>query len=156
MSQQRGWQKSHAAADPHMPRPPAVAWLASLATALLALAISSPRHRCRSSNRILGHGCQTLFKQQPAALGEHPHLERKPTTTKRTSSLLGKLRNCQGLRRSVFHISGSYLGQPQPSVGEVSVAGAQCSRVCQTIISFPCKKANGKIKINQYFYGDHH
>lgn len=46
---------------------------------------------------------------------------------------------------------GLNRAEPRPSAGQVSVAGAQSPRVCQTIISFLCEKTNGEITLNQYF-----
>lgn len=73
MSEQGGRQKSQAATDLHGPRPPAAAWLASLATHGWLWSLAGPGPGYRSSNRILGHGCQALFKQQPADIDGHLH-----------------------------------------------------------------------------------
>lgn len=60
-------------------------------------------------------------------------LERKPTPAERTSSLLGRLRNCQ-----CSVLSGSYPAQSLPSV--LSLPDQEPK--------FLCEKANGNIIIN--------
>lgn len=71
---------------------------------------------------MLGYGCQALFKQQPADLGEQPHLGRKPTTTKRTSSLPpGQAEELPGLPA----VRVSYSGILSSSVPALSGLG-QC------------------------------
>lgn len=56
--------------------------------------MQQPIPRCLATSWSLA--CLPGHSVADSAIGR-PHLERKPSTTKRTSSLLGRLRDCQGL-----------------------------------------------------------